>query len=158
MKTALYAGTFDPCTNGHLDIIQRAILLFDKLTIVVAISPTKTPILTQERRVELLKEIFKHEAKIEVVSWGGLIVEYARANKIGHIVRGLRPTGDFENEFQMAAMNRKLNDKLDTVFLTTSDKLYYVSSSLVKEVWQHGGDISPFVPPLILNEMKKHRP
>lgn len=158
MKTALYAGTFDPCTNGHIDIVQRALLLFDKLTIVVAVSPTKKPTLTQERRVELLKELFKNESKIEVVPWGGLIVEYARQNNIGYIVRGLRPTGDFEIEFQMAAMNRKLNDKLDTVFLTTSEKLYYVSSSLVKEVWQHGGDIAPFVPPLILAEMKKHKP
>lgn len=158
MKTALYAGTFDPFTNGHLDIVQRAQHLFDKLTLVVAVSPTKKPTLTQERRVELLKELFSSNPKIEVVSWGGLIVEYARAHNVGYIVRGLRPTGDFETEFQMAAMNRKLNEKLDTVFLTTSDKLYYVSSSLVKEVWQHGGDISPFVPPLILAEMKKHRP
>lgn len=158
MKTALYAGTFDPFTNGHLDIVQRAQHLFDKLTLVVAVSPTKKPTLTQERRVELLKELFSSNPKIEVVSWGGLIVEYARVHNVGYIVRGLRPTGDFETEFQMAAMNRKLNEKLDTVFLTTSDKLYYVSSSLVKEVWQHGGDISPFVPPLILAEMKKHRP
>lgn len=158
MKTALYAGTFDPFTNGHLDIVQRATKLFDKVTVVVAVSPTKKPTLTQERRVELLKEIFKAEPKVDIVSWGGLIVEFARQHNIGYIVRGLRPTGDFEIEFQMAAMNRKLNDKLDTVFLTTSDKLYYVSSTLVKEVWQHGGDISPFVPPLILEELKKTKP
>lgn len=158
MKTALYAGTFDPFTNGHLDIVQRGVQLFDKLTVVVAVSPTKKPTLTQDRRVELLKELFKNEPKVEIVSWGGLVVEYARQHKIGYIVRGLRPTGDFEIEFQMAAMNRQLNPKLDTVFLTTSDKLYYVSSSLVKEVWAHGGDISPFVPPLILEELKKHRP
>ena len=158
MKTALYAGTFDPFTNGHLDIVQRGVKLFDKLTIVVAVSPTKQPTLSKERRVDLLTELFKADKKIEIVSWSGLIVDYARENNIGYIVRGLRPTGDFEVEFQMASMNRKLNDKLETVFLTTSQNLYYVSSSLVKEVWQHGGDISPFVPPLILAEMKKHRP
>jgi len=158
MKAALYAGTFDPFTNGHLDIVQRGVKLFDKLTVMVAVSPTKKPLLAQERRMELLKEIFKDEPKVEVVAWGGLVVEYARQHNIGYIVRGLRPTGDFETEFQMASMNRKLNDKLETVFLTTSEKLYYVSSTLVKEVWQHGGDVSPFVPPLILAELKKNKP
>ena len=155
MRKALYAGTFDPFTNGHLDIVQRAIGLFDELTLLVAVSPTKKPTLTQDRRVELLKELFKHEPKIKVDAWDGLVVEYARQNKISHIVRGLRPTGDFEVEFQMASMNRKINSQLDTVFFMTSDKLYYISSSLVKEVWQHGGDITEFVPPLILDEMQK---
>jgi pantetheine-phosphate adenylyltransferase len=154
-RTALYAGTFDPFTNGHLDIVQRAIGLFDELTLLIAVSPTKQPTLTQERRVALLKELFKHEPKIKVDSWEGLVVEYARQNHIDHIVRGLRPTGDFEVEFQMASMNRKINSQLDTVFLMTSEKLYYISSSLVKEVWQHGGDITAFVPPLILDELKK---
>ncbi len=154
-RTALYAGTFDPFTNGHLDIVQRAVGLFDELTLLVAVSPIKTPTLTQERRVDLLRELFKHEAKIKVDSWDGLVVEYARQRHIGHIVRGLRPTGEFEVEFQMASMNRKINSQLDTVFLMTSEKLYYISSSLVKEVWQHGGDITPFVPPLILDELKK---
>ncbi len=155
MRRALYAGTFDPFTNGHLDIVQRATGLFDELTLLVAVSPTKKPTLSQERRVELLEELFKHEKKIKVDSWDGLVVEYARQHKIGHIVRGLRPTGDFEVEFQMASMNRKINSQLDTVFLMTSEKLYYISSSLVKEVWQHNGDISIFVPPLILDELNK---
>lgn len=154
-KSALYAGTFDPFTNGHLDIVQRAAGLFDELVILVAVSPTKKPTLSQARRVELLKELFQHEKKIRVDSWEGLVVEYARQHNIGHIVRGLRPTGDFEVEFQMASMNRKINSQLDTVFLMTSEKLYYISSSLVKEVWQHGGDISMFVPPLILDELQK---
>lgn len=154
-KSALYAGTFDPFTNGHLDIVQRAAALFDELTLLVAVSPTKKPTLSKERRVELLTELFKHDQKIKVESWGGLVVDYARQHNVGHIVRGLRPTGDFEVEFQMASMNRKLNPQLDTVFLMTSERLYYISSSLVKEVWQHDGDISGFVPPLILDEMKK---
>ncbi len=154
-RTALYAGTFDPFTNGHLDIVQRAIKLFDELTILVAVSPTKTPTLSTERRMAILGELFKDEPRVRIAHWDGLVVEYARQNGMGHIVRGLRPTGDFEVEFQMASMNRKINSQLDTVFLMTSEKLYYVSSSLVKEVWQHGGDISLFVPPLVDAEMKK---
>lgn len=152
---ALYAGTFDPFTNGHLDIVQRALKIFDELIIVVAVSPTKAPLMTSDQRVKVLKKLFAHEPKIKVESWTGLIVEYARQNKIGSIVRGLRPTGDFEIEFQMASMNRKINPDCDTVFLMTSEKLYYISSSLVKEVYQHDGDITSFVPPLVQDELKK---
>lgn len=158
MKKALYAGTFDPITNGHMDIVQRAIKLFDHVTVLVAVSPTKKPLIPQERRLELLRELFKNEPKVEVAAWDGLVVEYARQNGIGHVVRGLRPTGDFETEFQMASMNRKLNDQLDTVFLVTSEKLFYISSTLVKEVWLHKGDISPFVPKLVLEELKQLKP
>jgi pantetheine-phosphate adenylyltransferase len=154
-KKALYAGTFDPFTNGHLDIVQRAIKIFDELTILVAVSPTKQPFMSTESRLEVLKKLFAHEAKVKVDSWNGLVVDYAKKNHIGSIVRGLRPTGDFEIEFQMASMNRKINQECDTVFLMTSEKLYYISSSLVKEVYHHQGDITSFVPPLILDEMKK---
>ncbi len=154
-KRALYAGTFDPFTNGHLDIVQRALKLFDELIVVVAVSPTKTPFMSTATRVKVLKKLFAHEPKIKVTSWTGLIVEYARQNKIGSIVRGLRPTGDFEIEFQMASMNRKINPDCDTVFLMTSEKLYYISSSLVKEVFIHDGDITSFVPPLVQEELKK---
>lgn len=156
-KRALYAGTFDPFTNGHLDIVQRAIKVFDEVVVLVAVSPSKKPFLSTEQRVSLLKKLFAHEPKVKVDSWGGLIVEYARQNNIGSIVRGLRPTGDFEIEFQMASMNRKINPDCDTVFLMTSENLYYISSSLVKEVYTHGGDITPFVPPLIHEELKKIR-
>lgn len=154
-KRALYAGTFDPFTNGHLDIVQRALKIFDEVVVVVAVSPNKKPLLSTEQRVGVLKKLFAHESKVKVESWGGLIVEYARQHKIGSIVRGLRPTGDFEIEFQMASMNRKINPDCDTVFLMTSEKLYYISSSLVKEVYAHNGDITPFVPPLVHEEMKK---
>lgn len=154
-KSALYAGTFDPFTNGHLDIVQRALKIFDEVVIIVAVSPTKKPLLSTEQRVSVLKRLFAHEPKISVVAWDGLIVEYARQNKISSIVRGLRPTGDFEIEFQMASMNRKINPDCDTVFLMTSEKLYYISSSLVKEVYLHDGDISSFVPPLVQDELQK---
>ncbi len=154
-KKALYAGTFDPFTNGHLDIVQRAIKIFDELTILVAVSPTKKPFMSTESRLDVLKKLFAHEPKVKVESWNGLVVDYAKKNHIGSIVRGLRPTGDFEIEFQMASMNRKINQECDTVFLMTSEKLYYISSSLVKEVYHHHGDITSFVPPLVLDEMKK---
>lgn len=158
LKRALYAGTFDPFTNGHLDIVERAIKIFDEVIILVAVSPTKKPFMSTEARVDVLKQIFSHEPKVSVDSWSGLIVEYARQKGIGSIVRGLRPTGDFEIEFQMASMNRKINAECDTVFLMTSEKLYYISSSLVKEVYTHDGDITPFVPPLVHEEMKKIKP
>ncbi len=154
-KCALYAGTFDPFTNGHLDIVKRACTIFDEVVILVAVSPTKQSTMPTELRVSLLKKIFAHEPKVSVDSWTGLVVEYARQKNISSIVRGLRPTGDFEIEFQMASMNRKINPDCDTVFLMTSEKLYYISSSLVKEVYTHGGDISPFVPPLVHEELKK---
>ncbi len=157
MRKAVYAGTFDPFTNGHLDIVQRALKIFDEVTVLVAVSPSKKPFLGQDKRVELLQSLFKDEKKVKVDSWDGLIVEYARKNKISSIVRGLRPTGDFEIEFQMASMNRKINQECDSVFLMTSEKLYYISSSLVKEVFNHGGDVSPFVPPIILDELLKSR-
>jgi pantetheine-phosphate adenylyltransferase len=157
VRKAVYAGTFDPFTNGHLDIVQRALKIFDEVTVLVAVSPSKKPFLGQNKRVELLQSLFKDEKKVKVDSWDGLIVEYARKNKISSIVRGLRPTGDFEIEFQMASMNRKINQECDTVFLMTSEKLYYISSSLVKEVFNHGGDVSPFVPPIILDELLKSR-
>lgn len=156
-KRALYAGTFDPFTNGHLDIVERAIKVFDEVVVLVAVSPSKKPFLPTEKRVNILQRLFAHEPKVKVDSWGGLIVEYARQNDIGSIVRGLRPTGDFEIEFQMASMNRKINPECDTVFLMTSEKLYYISSSLVKEVYNHGGDITPFVPPLVHEELLKVR-
>ena len=154
----LYAGTFDPFTNGHLDIVQRAVKIFDEVVVLVAVSPTKKPFMSTEARVNVLKKLFAHEPKVVVDSWTGVIVEYARQNKISSIVRGLRPTGDFEIEFQMASMNRKINAECDTVFLMTSEKLYYISSSLVKEVYTHNGDITPFVPPMVFEEMKKIKP
>lgn len=157
-KRALYAGTFDPFTNGHLDIVQRAVKIFDEIVVLVAVSPTKKPFMSSEARVNVLKKLFAHEPKVVVDSWSGLIVEYARVNNISSIVRGLRPTGDFEIEFQMASMNRKINAECDTIFLMTSEKLYYISSSLVKEVYTHNGDITPFVPPMVLEEMKKIKP
>jgi pantetheine-phosphate adenylyltransferase len=154
-KKALYAGSFDPFTNGHADIVNRAIKIFEELTIVIATSPTKKPLLSLEDRVKVLNEMYKNEPKVKIDTFTGLIVDYAKDHGIMTLLRGLRPTGDFENEFQMASMNRKLYPGSETIFLNTDEKTYYISSSLVKEIHGHGGDISSFVPEVILRELKK---
>lgn len=156
-KKALYAGTFDPFTNGHLDIVKRALCIFDELVLLLAVSPTKHPFISLEERKDLLKEVFKNESRVSVDSWQGLIVDYAKQKNIDAIVRGLRPTGDFEVEFQMASMNRKLHPDTETVFLMTGDNLYYISSSLVKEVYNHGGEIKDFVPHPVYNKLMNMR-
>ncbi len=155
IKKALYAGTFDVFTNGHLDIVQRALRIFDEVTILVAVPPNKKSLLSKESRIEMLQELFVDQPGVQVEFWNGLIVEYARQNDIRSIVRGLRPTGDFEIEYQMASMNRNLNSEADTVFLMAGSDNYYVSSSLVKEIYFHGGEISQFVPPLIMKKLKE---
>ncbi|MBT3981368.1 MAG: pantetheine-phosphate adenylyltransferase [Bacteriovoracaceae bacterium] len=148
-KTALYAGTFDPFTNGHYDIIKRGLPLFDELTILLAVSPTKKPLFPVEERKKMIEELFENNSKIKVAHWDGLVVDFVKRNKIDVIIRGLRPTGDFEFEFQMASMNRHLEPEVETVFFMTGEKYYFVSSTLVKEVYEHGGKISELVPPSI---------
>ena len=155
-KTALYAGSFDPFTLGHYDIVQRALGLFEKVIILVAVSPSKKSLLTFNQRVQMINSLYKEFGdRVKVDSFDGLLVNYAKTNKIDVIVRGLRATGDFEIEFQMAAMNRKLYPVIEMVFLMTSEKFYYLSSSLVREVFLHGGDIKNFVPKAIFEQLKK---
>lgn len=161
MQNALYAGTFDPFTNGHRDILERSLKIFDKVTVLVAVNRFKKPLFTRDERVEMIGEIFSGNNQVSVDSWEGLIADYAKRNQINCIIRGLRPTGDFESEFQMASMNKKLYPEIETVFLVTEGQNYYVSSSLVKEIYKFGRDVSDFVPPSIekwlrkLNERKK---
>ncbi|MBH48036.1 MAG: pantetheine-phosphate adenylyltransferase [Halobacteriovorax sp.] len=155
LRKAIYAGTFDPFTNGHADILRRSIEIFDEVTILVAISPTKKPLFSMDERLAMIRELYNSEKKIIVDSWEGLIVDYAKKKNIANIVRGLRPTGDFEIEFQMASMNQKLYPDIETVFLMTGPEHYYVSSSLVKEIHKHGRDISQFVPKEILKHLPK---
>jgi pantetheine-phosphate adenylyltransferase len=154
MKKALYAGSFDPFTIGHADIVDRALKIFDKLVIVIAESPTKNPMLTVDQRIEAITELYQDQTNIEIDTFSGLIVDYAKNNNIRTLVRGLRPTGDFENEFQMASMNRQLLPGSETIFLNADEHTYFVSSSLVKEIFNHGGDISKFVPKIILDKLK----
>lgn len=152
-KTAIYAGSFDPFTNGHQDIVKRALTIFDEVTILLAISPSKKSFLDKDKRLKLLNDIYHNDSRIIIDSWDGLLVDYAKSKNINSIVRGLRPTGDFEIEFQMASMNRKLVNEIETVFLMTGENLYYISSSLVKEVFYHGGDVEGFVPPEVYAEL-----
>ncbi|OUR96443.1 pantetheine-phosphate adenylyltransferase [Halobacteriovorax marinus] len=154
-KTALYAGTFDPFTNGHEDILKRSLNLFNKVTLLVAVSPSKKPLFTTEERLEMLRELFKDDPRITVDSWDGLLVDYAKNNKIDVVIRGLRPTGDFEVEFQMASMNNKLFPEMETVFLMTEGQNYFISSSLVKEVHNHSGHVKDFVPKIIYKWLTK---
>jgi pantetheine-phosphate adenylyltransferase len=155
MRTAIYPGTFDPITNGHIDIIERALKLFDKVIITVARNSAKDPLFSEEERLALIKEAVRHLKGVEVDTFDGLLVSYARRKKATAFVRGLRAISDFEYELQMALMNRKLNEDLVTVFLMPNEKYTYLNSSIVREIARHGGNVSKFVPPHVLRELKK---
>jgi len=145
MITAIYPGTFDPITNGHSDIVSRATNLFDKVIVAVAKSTSKTTAFTIDERVAMANQALDGLERVEVVSFDGLMTQFARECNAKVIVRGLRAVSDFENEFQMAGMNRHLNDTAETVFLTPAEHLSFISSSLVREVASFGGDVSKFV-------------
>jgi len=148
MKTAIYPGSFDPITFGHIDIVERATTLFDKVILGVAESKSKNPLFSVDERMELISDIFKSNSKIEVLGYSRqLTVDLARENEAIAIIRGLRAVADFEYEFQLATMNRSLAPDIESIFFTPKDTLIYVSSSLVKEIATLGGDVSRFVPP-----------
>ncbi|MCB9062690.1 MAG: pantetheine-phosphate adenylyltransferase [Halobacteriovoraceae bacterium] len=156
-RRAIYAGTFDPFTNGHKSILERSLKIIDEVTILVAKSPTKKPLFSPQKRVEMISKVFENDKRIRVDSWDGLVIEYARQENIGTIIRGLRPTGDFEVEFQMASMNKKLFYDVETIFLMTGGEHYFVSSTLVKEIYTYGGNICEFVPPEIFEYLKDEK-
>lgn len=155
MRIAIYPGTFDPITNGHLDILERAMNLFDKVIITIARNSSKHPMFTEEERLEMIRNVVRRHKKVEVDSFDGLLVEYARKKKATAMVRGLRAISDFEYELQMALMNRKLNNALVTVFLMPNEKYTYLNSSIVREIARLGGDVSDFVPPLVRKALKR---
>ena len=155
MKKAIYPGSFDPVTLGHLDVIERASKLFDHLIIGVLNNSAKTPLFSIEERVNMIQEATKHIPNVEVKSFGGLTVDFAKECEAHAVVRGLRAVTDFEYELQIAQLNRVINPNIDTVFLTTDLKYAYLSSSSVKEVAAYGGDISNFVTPAVEAEVKK---
>lgn len=155
MKKVLYPGTFDPVTYGHIDIIKRAKELFDAVVVTVAVNPGKTPLFTLEERVNMLKESLRGYENITVDSFQGLVVDHAHnVNAIG-IIRGLRAVSDFEYEFQMALMNRKLANDIATVFLMPGEKYTYLNSSIVRNLAELHSDVSDFVPPIVAAELKK---
>jgi len=155
MKIAIYPGSFDPVTLGHLDVIERAAALFDRLIVVVMHNQTKKPMFTPEERQAFLRRVTSHLDNVEVDMFGGLLAEYARQRGACTIVKGLRAVSDFESEFQMALANRKLNPDLDTAFLLPSSEHMYLSPSIVKDIAAHGGDISGFVSPELVDEVLK---
>ncbi|HUI65503.1 MAG TPA: pantetheine-phosphate adenylyltransferase [Bacteroidota bacterium] len=144
---AIYPGTFDPITYGHIDVVRRAGELFSRVVVLVARNTTKRPMFTDEERVAMIRQVFKGDRRVEVDGFDGLLVDYARRRKASAIVRGLRAVSDFEYEFQMALTNRKLAPTVDTVFLVPHEKYTYLNSTIVREVARLGGDVSDFVPP-----------
>ena len=156
-RRALYPGSFDPVTYGHMDIINRARELFDEVYVAIATNDEKNPLFPVEDRVQLLKQTVKGKKGITISTFDGLIVDYARANKIGILIRGLRATSDCDYEFQTALTNRELASHIDTIFLMPSEKHFYLSSRLVKEISRLGGDVSKFVPPFVARALKTYR-
>lgn len=152
--TAVYPGTFDPITNGHTDLVERAARLFDKVVLAIAASPAKQPAFDLEQRVELAGAVLAHLDNVEVCRFDGLLVEFVRSQQAQVILRGLRAVSDFEYEFQLAGMNRQLAPEVETLFLTPAEKYGYVSSSLVREVASLGGDITPFVHEKVVAALK----
>ena len=157
MKTAVYPGSFDPFTLGHLDILERACGLFDLVIVAVLRNPNKTPMFSVEERVEMIRESIRPDTTVEVDAFEGLTVDYARKVQASAIVRGLRATSDFETEFQMALFNRRLAPTVTTVFLMTSFANVFLSSSLIKEVATHGGDVEFAVPPSVARRLASLR-
>lgn len=146
MRTALYPGSFDPLTNGHLDIVERATKLFDRVIVAVAISESKKPLFSVKERLDLVHRAIAPLERTEAVSFGGLLVDFAEEHSVDAIIRGLRAVSDFEFEFQLALMNRKLNKRVETIFMMPRETYTFLSSRLVKEIASLGGNVEPFVP------------
>lgn len=156
MKKALYSGSFDPMTNGHLDIIRRASRMFDELTVGVVHNPNKKPLFSVEERVNMIKAATSDLPNVKVDDFTGLLADYVNENKFDAVVRGLRATSDFEYEIQMAQMNAELFDQgIESVFLMTSPEFSFISSSMIKEVVSLGGNVENLIPPIVLTEIKK---
>ena len=155
MKIAIYPGSFDPVTSGHLNIIQRAADIFDKLIVCVMVNAGKSPMFDQNERVELIKRVTRDLPNVEVEASTELLAEYARRKGSCVIVKGLRAGSDFENEFQMALINHKINPDLDTMFLTAEHQYMYMSSSMVKELGRYGADLSEFLPEEIIPDFQE---
>lgn len=157
MKKAIYPGTFDPVTVGHVDVIRRAAHIFDNLVVAVAKSTRKNTWFSLEERVQLVREASADLKNVEVTTFDGLLVDFVRKSNVGVVVRGLRAFSDFDYEFHMALTNRKLAPDIETVFLMTSEAFSYVSSSSVREIWGLGGDTSDFVPACVLKALEAKR-
>lgn len=148
-RTAIYPGTFDPITNGHTELVHRACRMFDRVVLAIAHNREKSPLFDLEERIRLGREVLGDTGGVEVMGFSGLLIDFAREINAQVVIRGLRAVSDFEYEFQLASMNRKLDSEIETVFLTPSEHYTFVSASLVREVARYGGDVSTFVHPLV---------
>jgi len=155
MAKALYPGTFDPVTLGHIDLIERALHLFDEVTVAIATSESKIPLFTLEERIEHIQTIFEGNKRIKVIGFTGLVVDLAKEEESNILIRGLRAVSDFEYELQLANMNRAMSPDLESIFLTPKAKFSFLSSTLVREIASMGGEISSFVDPIIEEALKK---
>jgi len=155
MKLAVYPGSFDPLTNGHVDIIERGTHLFDKIIVAILVNIEKSPLFTMEERVDILREVFKGRPNVEVDTFEGLLVDYVAGRQADVIVRGLRALSDFETEFQMALMNRRLSPDIETVFMMPAEKYTYISSRLIKEVFSLGGQVRGLVPEIVESRLRE---
>jgi pantetheine-phosphate adenylyltransferase len=149
MHKVVYPGTFDPITNGHVDLVERACRLFDHVVVAIAASRTKNPLFSLEERVEMTRRVLGHMPNVEVCGFDVLLANFVEQHQAHGVLRGLRAVSDFEYEFQLANMNRALRPEMESLFLTPSEHLSYISSSLVREIASLGGDVSKFVPPLV---------
>jgi pantetheine-phosphate adenylyltransferase len=149
MKLAVYPGSFDPLTNGHVDIIERGTRLFDKIVVAVLVNADKSPLFTMQERLDIVRDVFKGRPNVEVDTFEGLLVDYVARRKAHVIVRGLRALSDFESEFQMALMNRRLSPEVETVFMMPAEQYTYISSRLIKEVFALGGQVRGLVPEVV---------
>lgn len=154
MKHVVYPGTFDPITNGHIDLVERACRLFDKVTVAIAASTKKNPLFTLEQRVEQVTKVLAHLDNVEICGFDILLADLVKQKQANGVLRGLRAVSDFEYEFQLANMNRALMPEMESLFLTPAEHLSYISSSLVREIASLGGDVTKFVSPLIATELK----
>lgn len=154
MHVAIYPGSFDPLTNGHLSLIQRGLKVFEHLIIAIAVNPKKTPLFSVDERKKFILEATNNDPRVEVDDFQGLLVDYAKHRGVNVVLRGLRAVSDFEFEFQLANMNRKLNGALETVFMMTGEDYFYISSNLVREVASFGGNVEGIVPPNVLRALK----
>ena len=154
---AVYPGSFDPLTNGHVDIISRGVRMFDRIVVAMLVNAEKSPMFSMAERVEIAREVFKSEPKVEVDTFDGLLVDYVERKKAPVIVRGLRAVSDFEFEFQMALMNRRLKPQIETVFMMPAEQYTYISSRLIKEVFALGGRVHGLVPELVEERLRRER-
>lgn len=154
MKIGIYPGTFDPITHGHTDIIRRSLQVFDKVIVAVAPNPTKHPLFNLAERLDLVKLVLKDLGQVEVVAFEGLLVDYVQRSGAHAIIRGLRAISDFEHEFQMALINRKLAKQVETVFLMSSEEYSYLSSTIIKDVANHGGSLTEFLHPEVARQLQ----